>query len=101
MSKFEVISNCALQIDGAPDGLVEGDSVIATIETDCNPGSIWSALQFGNARLVPVDKPVKAGASAPARAAAAPAAPKTTRRSAKAAGAGSPSPNSGSKSWAK
>ena len=48
--KFRVITNHALQIEGL-EGVTPGDTVIAMLETDCNAGSIWSSLQFGNARL--------------------------------------------------
>lgn len=54
MRKFQIIATRDLQIDGLSEPAA-GDSVLGTIETDCNVGSLISCLEHRNARLVEVD----------------------------------------------
>jgi hypothetical protein len=75
--RYEIRTTRDIQIDGFDD-VVPGDSVVATIETDCNIGSLISCLQFGNARMVDTE----AEASAPAGDPTAEPKTKRTRKSA-------------------
>lgn len=50
MPKHKIIASRPLQILGHED-TVEPGTVLATIETDCEIGSLISSLQFGNATL--------------------------------------------------
>ena len=83
MRRYEVRTTRTLQIEGF-EGEAPGDTVIATIHTDCNIGSIISALQFGNATMVDPDSANAAATEdvdAPAASAAdAPPTPSATRK---------------------
>lgn len=48
MARYEIKTTRSVQIEGH-EGEVPGDTVIATIETEANLGSVWSLLQFGGA----------------------------------------------------
>ncbi len=50
MRKHKIIATRPLQILGH-EGTVEPGTLLATIETDCEIGSLLSSLQFDNARV--------------------------------------------------
>lgn len=76
---YEIRTTRDIQIEGIED-VVPGETVVATIETNCNIGSLISCLQFGNARMVDIEAESSAPAGDPT--AAPTAKTKRTRKSA-------------------